>query len=49
MGDHIVSLQKKVVKRIEFLKRIGYLIPRAQRLTLVNTMIKPLCDYRDNV
>ena len=48
-GDHIASLQKKVAKRIGLLKRISHLIPRAQRLTLVNTMIIPMFDYRDTV
>ena len=48
-GDHIASLQQKVEKRIGLLKRISHLIPRAQRLTLVNTMIIPLFDYGDTV
>ena len=46
-GDHIASWQQKVEKRIGLLKRISHLIPRAQRLTLVNTMIIPLFDYGD--
>ena len=32
-GDHIASLQQKVAKRMGLLKKIGRLIPRAQRLT----------------
>ena len=48
-GDHIASLQQKVAKRIGLLKRISHLVPRAQRLTLVNTMITPLFDYGDTV
>ena len=49
MGDHIASLQQKGAKRIGLIKRISHLIPRAQRLTLVNTMIIPLFDYGDTV
>ena len=49
MGDHIASLQPKVAKRMGLLKRISHLIPRAQCLTLVNTMIIPLFDYGDTV
>ena len=48
-GDHIASMQQKVAKRIGLIKRIGHLIPRAQLLTLVNTMIIPLFDYGDTV
>ena len=48
-GDHIASLQQKVEKRIGLLKRISHLIPRAQCLTLVTTMITPLFDYGDTV
>ena len=49
MGDHIAPLQQKVAKRIGLIKRTRHLIPRAQRLTLVNTMIIPLFDYGDTV
>ena len=48
-GDHIASLQQTVAKRIGLFKRIYHLIPRAQLLTLVNTMIMPLFDYGDTV
>ena len=48
-GGHIASLQQKVAKRIGLIKRISHLIPKAQRLTLVNTMIIPLFDYGDTV
>ena len=48
-GDHIASIQQKVAKRIGVIKRIGHLIPRAQRLTLVNTMMIPLFDYGDTI
>ena len=48
-GDHIASLQQKVAKRMGLIKRISHLIPNAQRLTLVNTMIIPLFDYGDTV
>ena len=38
-----------MAKRIGLLQRISHLIPRPQRLTLVNTMITPLFDYGDTV
>ena len=46
-GDHIASLQQKVAKRLGLIIRISHLIPRAQKLTLVNTMIIALFDYGD--
>ena len=48
-GDHIASLEQKVAKRLGLIKRISHLIPRTQKLTLVNTMIIPLFDYGDVV
>ena len=48
-GDHIASLLQKVAKRMGLLKRISHLIPGAQRLTLVSTMIIPLLNYGDTI
>ena len=49
MGGSHCFIAAKRKKRIGWLKRISHLIPRAQRLTLVNTMIIPLFDCGDTV
>ena len=48
-GDHNASLQQKLAKRMCLIKRISYLIPRAQHLTLVYTIIILLFDCRDAI
>ena len=48
-ANHIASLQQKVAKIIGLLNRISHLIPRAQRLTLVNNVIMPLFDYGNTI
>ena len=45
-GSHCLIAAKSGKKESE---GISHLIPRAQRLTLVNTMIMPLFDYGDTV
>ena len=47
--DHSTSLQQKVTRRLSLIKRVSYLIPKAQQFTLVETMIVSLFDYGDVV
>ena len=48
-GDHVEAISTKINQRLGLLKRISYLLPLETRITLYNSLVRPLFDYGDTI
>ena len=50
-GDHVEATSTKINQRLGLLKRISYLVllPLETRITLYNSLVRPLIDYGDTI
>ena len=48
-GDHVEAISTKINQRLGLLKRISYLPPLETRITLYNSLVRPLFDYGDTI
>ena len=48
-GDHVEAISTKINRRLGLLKRISYLLPLETRITLYNSLVRPLFDYGDTI
>ena len=46
-GDHVEAISTKINQRLGLLKLISYLLPLETRITLYNSLVRPLFDYGD--
>ena len=48
-GDHVEATLTKINQRLGLLKRISYLLQLDTRITLYNSLVRPLFDYGDSI
>jgi len=48
-GDHVEVISTKINQRLGLLRRISYLLPPETRITLHNSLVRPLFDFGDTI
>ena len=48
-GDHVEATSTTINQRLGLPKRISYLLPLETRITLYNSLVRPLFDYSETI